>query len=284
MPRQASSTASVQRGPRQSRWASGFIARGSAAGFPARRSHDTNGAVSVYGAPWTRRAHLPPCPTAAPAAPLRLRRRLVLGVAADRTAARRRWPFAARASPMTDGPFYPPRAWREQWPDWDADLSRVQRGGQTQQARGEHLGWNCNVADTRWPRDRRRRGRDLAVRRARRLPPPGRAPRAGQLRPRLPGLRRQRAAAATARALSHHPAGALPRAHAAHPRQAAPPRASASSPRSCSWPATPATRATSCGASSTPADRAALADAAAASRRPSGPALAGAAHPGAAGA
>ena len=26
---------------------------------------------------------------------------------------------------MTDGPFYPPRAWRERWSDWDADLTRV---------------------------------------------------------------------------------------------------------------------------------------------------------------
>ena len=32
---------------------------------------------------------------------------------------------------MTDGPFYPPRAWRERWSDWDADLSRVQRDGRT---------------------------------------------------------------------------------------------------------------------------------------------------------
>jgi hypothetical protein len=24
---------------------------------------------------------------------------------------------------MTEGPFYPPLAWRLQWPDWDADLT-----------------------------------------------------------------------------------------------------------------------------------------------------------------
>ncbi len=28
---------------------------------------------------------------------------------------------------MTDGPFYPPRVWRERWTDWDADLTRVQQ-------------------------------------------------------------------------------------------------------------------------------------------------------------
>jgi protocatechuate 3,4-dioxygenase beta subunit len=48
---------------------------------------------------------------------------------------------------MTDGPFYPPRTWREQWSDWDADLSRVQRGSQVLVARGEHLGLALQVAD-----------------------------------------------------------------------------------------------------------------------------------------
>ena len=50
-------------------------------------------------------------------------------------------------APMTDGPFYPPRAWREQWSDWDADLSRVQRDGGTRVARGEHLGLELRLAD-----------------------------------------------------------------------------------------------------------------------------------------
>ncbi|MGL6111957.1 MAG: intradiol ring-cleavage dioxygenase [Rubrivivax sp.] len=50
---------------------------------------------------------------------------------------------------MTDGPFYPPRAWREQWADWDADLSRVQRDGRTLVARGEHLGLELQLADAR---------------------------------------------------------------------------------------------------------------------------------------
>jgi protocatechuate 3,4-dioxygenase beta subunit len=49
--------------------------------------------------------------------------------------------------PMTDGPFYPPRVWREQWSDWDADLSRVQRAGQVLTARGEHLGLELQLAD-----------------------------------------------------------------------------------------------------------------------------------------
>ena len=48
---------------------------------------------------------------------------------------------------MTEGPFYPPRAWREQWDDWDADLSRVQRDGRTLVARGEHLGLELRLAD-----------------------------------------------------------------------------------------------------------------------------------------
>lgn len=50
---------------------------------------------------------------------------------------------------MTEGPFYPPRAWREQWSDWDADLARVQRDGRTLQARGEHLGLELQLADNR---------------------------------------------------------------------------------------------------------------------------------------
>lgn len=51
-------------------------------------------------------------------------------------------------APMTDGPFYPSRAWRERWSDWDADLTAVQRGGRTLVARGEHLGLEAVVADT----------------------------------------------------------------------------------------------------------------------------------------
>jgi protocatechuate 3,4-dioxygenase beta subunit len=61
------------------------------------------------------------------------------------------WPALASSrrviAAMTDGPFYPPRAWREQWSDWDADLSRVQRGGRTLAARGEHLGLELQLQD-----------------------------------------------------------------------------------------------------------------------------------------
>ena len=52
-------------------------------------------------------------------------------------------------APMTDGPFYPARAWRERWPDWDADLTRVERDGKVLEARGEHLGLEAVVADTK---------------------------------------------------------------------------------------------------------------------------------------
>lgn len=49
---------------------------------------------------------------------------------------------------MTDGPFYPPRAWREGFSDWDADLTRVERGGRVLHAQGEHLGLELAVVDT----------------------------------------------------------------------------------------------------------------------------------------
>jgi protocatechuate 3,4-dioxygenase, beta subunit len=49
---------------------------------------------------------------------------------------------------MTDGPFYPPRAWRERWADWDADLTRVRSGERTLVAQGEHLGLEGAVIDT----------------------------------------------------------------------------------------------------------------------------------------
>ena len=49
-------------------------------------------------------------------------------------------------APMTEGPFYPPRAWREAWPDQDADLTRV---GSARVAQGEHLGLELVVRDAR---------------------------------------------------------------------------------------------------------------------------------------
>lgn len=77
------------------------------------------------------------------------RRRLILGAAASAAAlaapalASSRRALAA----MTDGPFYPSRAWRARWDDWDADLTRVQRDGRTHTARGEHLGLQAVVSD-----------------------------------------------------------------------------------------------------------------------------------------
>ncbi len=50
---------------------------------------------------------------------------------------------------MTDGPFYPPKRWRAQWSDWDADLTRVTQGSDTQVARGEHLGLELVVVDSK---------------------------------------------------------------------------------------------------------------------------------------
>lgn len=79
------------------------------------------------------------------------RRRVALAAAAAwASGARPAWADGRRTvAPMTDGPFYPPRAWREQWTDWDADLSRVQRNGRTLVARGEHLGLELQLADTK---------------------------------------------------------------------------------------------------------------------------------------
>ncbi len=52
---------------------------------------------------------------------------------------------------MTDGPFYPPRRWRELDPqsnDWDADLTRVKRGTQVLVSQGEHLALQLQVVDS----------------------------------------------------------------------------------------------------------------------------------------
>ena len=77
----------------------------------------------------------------------RTRRALLLAVAASVAA-----PALASSrrslAPMSEGPFYPPRAWRERWEDWDADLTRVQRGGAVSAAAGEALGLQAVVADT----------------------------------------------------------------------------------------------------------------------------------------
>ncbi len=49
---------------------------------------------------------------------------------------------------MSDGPFYPPRSWRERWDDWDADLTRVRRNNSEQRARGQWLGLEARVLDS----------------------------------------------------------------------------------------------------------------------------------------
>lgn len=54
-------------------------------------------------------------------------------------------------APMAEGPFYPSPRWRAEGPfagDWDADLTRVQRGGRSMVARGEHLALTLAVQDT----------------------------------------------------------------------------------------------------------------------------------------
>ena len=88
--------------------------------------------------------------------PTRLHRRtLLLSAAAAAVAA----PHVVRAAgnatplpPMTEGPFYPQPAWRARGPfagDWDADLTRVTRGGRERVAEGELLALELQVRDTR---------------------------------------------------------------------------------------------------------------------------------------
>jgi len=83
--------------------------------------------------------------------PAPLNRRRVLWHASWATAAVLAAPALASSrralARMTDGPFYPPRAWRERWPDWDADLTRVQQAGSARVAQGEHLGLEGRVLD-----------------------------------------------------------------------------------------------------------------------------------------
>ena len=127
MPRQASNKASVQRGPRQSVWASGFMTGGETPSLVGTLARCSNAGMH------------------------RTRRRLV--TAGALAAACTAMPALASSrrilAPMTDGPFYPARAWRERWSDWDADLTRVERDGRVLAARGEHLGLEAVVTDTR---------------------------------------------------------------------------------------------------------------------------------------
>jgi protocatechuate 3,4-dioxygenase beta subunit len=95
----------------------------------------------------------PASPTALPPAPLPARR-LVLAAGAAALAL----PFVARPAraatllpPMTEGPFYPRPDWRANGPfagDWDADLTRVQRGGRVRVAQGEHFGLQLQLRDS----------------------------------------------------------------------------------------------------------------------------------------
>lgn len=68
----------------------------------------------------------------------------LMALLAQPALAQTRRPLAA----MTEGPFYPPRAWREAWADQDADLTRVRGPTGVRSARGEHLGLELAVADT----------------------------------------------------------------------------------------------------------------------------------------
>ena len=79
------------------------------------------------------------------------RRHLLLGTAAATLALPALASSRRTLAAMTDGPFYPPRAWREGGPlagDWDADLTHVQRAGRVATAQGEHLGVQAVVTDT----------------------------------------------------------------------------------------------------------------------------------------
>ncbi len=92
-------------------------------------------------------------PTAKPTATQLQARRTLLAAAASAAAtlALPAWASPARgvAVPrMGDGPFYPPERWRQRWPDWDFDLTRVLRPGAPATARGEHLGLGLTVQDT----------------------------------------------------------------------------------------------------------------------------------------
>ncbi|MGA1317465.1 MAG: intradiol ring-cleavage dioxygenase [Rubrivivax sp.] len=83
-------------------------------------------------------------------------RRRAMRLALGSAAATLVWPLLpARAAtllpPVAEGPFYPSPAWRERGPfagDWDADLTRVQRGGRERVAEGEHLGLDLVLRDS----------------------------------------------------------------------------------------------------------------------------------------
>jgi protocatechuate 3,4-dioxygenase beta subunit len=77
-----------------------------------------------------------------------LRRRVLTGIAASLVLpahAQVLRPLAA----MSDGPYYPPRSWRDGRGPWAADLTRVKRGDATLTAAGEHLSLELQVVDRR---------------------------------------------------------------------------------------------------------------------------------------
>lgn len=81
--------------------------------------------------------------------PSPLRRRLIVATGAA-TLALPAWAQARTVLPsMTDGPFYPPASWRKRWDDWDADLTATKRGASTLMAKGEYLGLDLSVADSK---------------------------------------------------------------------------------------------------------------------------------------
>ncbi|WP_231495445.1 intradiol ring-cleavage dioxygenase [Hylemonella gracilis] len=60
-------------------------------------------------------------------------------------------PARTRLPRLTEGPFYPPRAWRADsalWPDQDADLTTVRRKDGVLRAQGEGLGLEAQVEDS----------------------------------------------------------------------------------------------------------------------------------------
>jgi len=94
-----------------------------------------------------RRAAMPP----APKVPLARRRQLLCAgtLAAAALALPALGSPLRRLREVSEGPFYPAAAWRRDWFDQDADLSRVrQPDGSLRPARGEHLGLQLQVVDT----------------------------------------------------------------------------------------------------------------------------------------
>ena len=81
-----------------------------------------------------------------------VRRRQCLKTFAGMAAALGAPSLALAALPaMTEGPFYPPAAWRARELDWDADLTRVMRspGANAPRAAGEWLDLGGSVVDER---------------------------------------------------------------------------------------------------------------------------------------